>query len=55
MNSEIIQKLFQVKSSTIDDMKDLLHQIKSYKDEKLAQRVKELEDELKEIQKAKKY
>lgn len=55
MNNEIIQKLFQVKSSTIDDMKDLLHQIKSYKDEKLAQRVKELEDELKEIQKAKKY
>lgn len=55
MNNEIIQKLFQVKSSTIDDMKDLLHQIKSYKDEKLAQRVKELEKELKEIQKAKKY
>lgn len=55
MNNEIIQKLFQVKSSTIDDMKDLLHQIKFYKDEKLSQRVKELEDELKEIQKAKKY
>lgn len=55
MKTQIIQKIFNVKSSTLDDLKSLLHEIKSYKDEKLFQRIQQLEKELKEIQKAKKY
>ena len=55
MNSQIIQEIFNIKSSSVDDMKNLLKQIKSHKDEKLSRKIWILEKELKEIQKAKKY
>lgn len=55
MTQEIIQKIFSVKSSTVDDMKKLLNEIKTQKNQTLSQRVQQLEQELKEIQKAKKY
>lgn len=55
MNTEIIQKIFNVNASTIDDIKVLLKEVKSYKDQKLREKIQELETELKEIKKAKKY
>lgn len=55
MNSQIIQEIFNIKSSSVDDMKNLLKQVKSHKDEKLLLKIWILEKELKEIQKAKKY
>lgn len=55
MNSQIIQEIFNIKSSSVDDMKNLLKQIKSCKDETLFSEIRKLEKELKEIKKAKKY
>lgn len=55
MENEIIKKIFNIKSSTIDEMKDLLSEVKRYKHEQLEKKIKTLEQELKEIKKAKKY
>lgn len=55
MENEIIKKIFNIKSSTIDEMKDLLSEVKQYKHIQLENKIKSLEKELKEIKKAKKY
>lgn len=56
MQSEEIKKsYFKVKTSTVEHMRDLLHDIKSNKDIDLEARVRELEEELENLRNAKKY
>jgi len=46
---------FKVKTSTVEHMKDLLHDIKNNKEDALQSRVKELEEELENLRNSKKY
>ncbi|MDQ7009144.1 MAG: site-specific DNA-methyltransferase [Candidatus Gracilibacteria bacterium] len=55
MEIKIIQKFLKVKSSTVDDMKTLLEDVKICKNEKLEVEIKKLQEELKEVKKLKKY
>ena len=55
MNDEIISQIYSVKSSTIGDIKGLLHDIKHHKTHSLESRIRELEGELKKIKKSKRY
>lgn len=55
MENKILEKFLKVKSSTVDDMKILLEDVKMCKNEKLEQEIKKLQEELKEVKKLKKY
>lgn len=55
MENKILEKFLKVKSSTISDMKNLLEDVKSCKNEKLEQEVEKLKKELQEVKKLKKY
>ena len=55
METKIIHKFLKVKSSTVDDMKILLEDVKMCKNEKLETEIKKLQEELKEVKKLKKY
>ena len=55
MENKILEKFLKVKSSTVDDMKILLEDVKMCKNEKLENEIKKLQEELKEVKKLKKY
>ena len=48
-------KYFKIKSSTVEEMKDLLWSIKGTKEQDMQERIRELEDELKHLRNTKKY
>lgn len=54
-NEEIKQSYFKIKTSTIEHMKDLLHEVKWSKHIELESRIKELEEELLNLKNTKKY
>ncbi len=55
MNDEKNEQYLKIKNQTIGHMKDLLQEVKSYKHIQLEQKIKNLEKELKEAKKTKKY
>lgn len=55
MNNEILNQFFNIQSSTIDDVKVLLKDIKNNTNNELTKKILELEKQLKKIQKAKRY
>ena len=55
MENKILEKFLKVKSSTVDDMKILLEDVKMCKNEKLETEIKKLQEELREVKKLKKY
>lgn len=55
MNEELISQIYSVKSSTVDHMKWLLEDVKNHKTQHLESRIKQLEKELKNIKKSKRY
>ncbi|MDP5038881.1 MAG: hypothetical protein NWP80_00365, partial [Candidatus Gracilibacteria bacterium] len=55
MNNEILNQFFSVQSGTIQDVKLLLKDIKENKNNELTKKIQDLENQLKTIQKSKRY